>query len=133
SSTGVASSSTKTLAVELRDAAGNLETGDNTTVVGLAKTGGAGTVSGLGTATACGGVASLTVTGQTVGALTITASKTGLTSDTSSFSVTVGPADHLTYTSGNSSVASGSTKTLTAEIRDAAGNLETADNATVVD
>src|SRR5204863_3048751 len=80
-----------------------------------------------------GGVASLTVTGQTVGALTITASKTGLTSDTSSFSVTVGPADHLTYTSGNSSVASGSTKTLTAEIRDAAGNLETADNATVVD
>src|SRR5206468_2127341 len=132
SSTSVASSSTKTLTVEVRDAAGNLETGDNTTVVGLAKTGGAGTVGGLGNATASGGVASAPVTAQTVGAITITASKSGLTSDTSSFSVTVGPADHLTYTSNTSSVASGSTKTLTVEVRDAAGNLETADNSTVV-
>src|SRR5205814_6713281 len=87
---------------------------------------------GLGTATATGGVASLTVTGHTAGALTVTASRAGLTSDTSSFSVTIGPADHLTYTSTSSSVASGSTKTLTAEIRDANGNLETGDNTTVV-
>src|SRR5205814_2340409 len=132
SSTSVASSSTKTLTVEVRDANGNLETGDNTTVVGLAKTDGAGAAGGLGNATASGGVASVTVTGQTVGAVTVTASKTGLTSDTSSFSVTVGPADHLTYTSNTSSVASGSTKTLTAEVRDANGNLETGDSSTVV-
>src|SRR5205823_351737 len=100
---------------------------------GFAKPAGAGSVTGLGNATASGGVASLTITGQTVGAVTITASKTGLTSDTSAFSVTVGPADHLTYTSNTSSVASGSTKTLTAEIRDANGNHDTADNTTVVD
>src|SRR5205823_9643223 len=105
--TSVASAPTKTLTVEIRDANGNLETGDNTTVVGFAKTAGSGTVTGLGTATAGGGVASLTVTGHTVGALTITASKTGLTSDSSAFSVNVGPADHLTYTSNTASVASG--------------------------
>src|SRR5205823_538690 len=130
--TSVASAPTKTLTAEIRDANGNLETGDNTTVVGFAKTAGAGTVTGLGNATASGGIACLTGTGQTDGGPTATAAKTGLTSDTSSFSVTPGPADHLTYTSNSSSVASGSTKTLTVELRDAAGNLETADNTTVV-
>src|SRR5205085_11269193 len=75
----VTSGSTKTLTAEVRDAAGNLETADNTTVVSFAKTAGAGTVTGLGTDTASGGIASLTVTGQTAGAVTITASKSGLT------------------------------------------------------
>src|SRR5206468_1233796 len=74
----VGSGSTKTLTVEVRDVNGNVETGDNTTVVTFAKTAGGGTVTGLGTATASGGVASLTITGQTAGAITITASKTGL-------------------------------------------------------
>src|SRR5439155_748416 len=132
SNANVASGSTKTLTVAIRDVTGNLETSDNTTVVSFAKTAGAGTITGLGTATASGGVASLTVTGQTVGAVTVTASKAGLTSDSSTFSVTVGPADHLTFTSDTASVASGSTKALTAEVRDAAGNLETGDNSTVV-
>src|SRR5206468_4430324 len=132
SNANVASGATKTLTAEVRDANNNLETADNSTVVTFAKTAGSGTITGLGTATASGGVASLTVTGQTVGAITITASKTGLTSDSSSFSVTVGAADHLTYTSDTAGVTSGSTKTLTVEIRDAAGNLETADNSTVV-
>src|SRR5205814_1813231 len=133
----VTSGSTKTLTAEVRDADGNLETSDDSPVVRVAKTAGAGTVTGLGTASASGGtvtglgtatassgVATLILTGQTAGALTVTASKTGLTSDSSSFSVTVGPADHLTFTSDTSSVASGSTKTLTADVRDANGNLE---------
>src|SRR5205085_168433 len=124
----VTSGSTKTLTVEVRDAAGNLETADNTTDLRSAKTASSGTVTRLGTAITASGIASLDVTGHIAGALTITAAKTGLTSATSSFSVTVGPADHLTYTSDTSSVASGSNKTLTAEIRDAVGNLETADN-----
>src|SRR5207249_1421664 len=128
----VASASTKTLTAEIRDAAGNLETGDNASVVTFAKTAGAGTVTALGTTTVSGGVASLTVTGQTVGSLPVTASKTGLTSDTSPYSVPIRPASHLTVTSNTASVASAATKTLTAEIRDAAGNLETGDNATVV-
>src|SRR5206468_3410771 len=93
---------------------------------------GAGSVTGLGTATASSGIASLTVTGQTAGSLTVTASKTDRKSDAWTFTVTVGAADHLTYTSDTASVASGTTTTLTAEIRDAAGNLETADNTTVV-
>src|SRR5204862_34046 len=101
----VASGSNKTLTAEIRDAVGNLETADNTTVVTFAKTAGSGTVTGLGTATASSGVASVTVTGQTAGAITITASKTGLTSDSSSFSITLGPADHLTYTSSSANVA----------------------------
>src|SRR5205823_3661256 len=124
--------STITVTVKICDVNGNVETGDNSTVVTFAKTAGGGTVTGLGTATASGGVASLAVTGQTVGAITITASKTGLTSDTSSFSVALGPADHLTFTSATTSVASSSTKTLTVELRDADGNLETGDNTTVV-
>src|SRR5207248_645234 len=123
---------TKTLTAEVRDAAGNLETADSSTVVSFAKTAGAGTVTGLGTAIASGGIRSEERRGETDCALTITASKSGLTSDTSSFSVTVGAADHLTFTSDTASVTSGSTKTLTVEVRDAAGNLETADNTTVV-
>src|SRR5207247_673713 len=82
--------------------------------------------------TESGGVASLAATGHTAGAVTVTASKGSLTSDTSTFSVTPGAADHLTFTSNAGSVASGGAKTLTAEIRDTAGNLETADNTTVV-
>src|SRR5207249_2451406 len=128
----VASGAAKTLTAEIRDANGNLETGDNSTVVGFAKTAGGGTVNGLGTATASGGVASVTVTGHTIGAVTVTASKAGLGSDSSSFSVTIGPGDHLTFTSDTSSVASGSTKTLTVEVRDANENLESADSTTVV-
>src|SRR4029079_811512 len=126
SSAGVVSGSTKVLTAEIRDAAGNVTTGDNSTVVTFAKTSGGGTLTGLGTATASAGVASLTVTGQTAGAITATVSTSGLTSDSSSFSVTVGPADHLTFTSSSAGVVSGSTKALTVEIRDVAGNLETA-------
>src|SRR5581483_3845590 len=47
----------------------------------------------------------------------------GATVDTTAFDVPVGTADHLVITSGASSVASGVAKTLTAEIRDAAGNV----------
>src|SRR2546429_1072848 len=56
----------------------------------------------------------------------------GLSGDGSSLSVTPGAADHLTLTSNASSVVSGAAKTLTAELRDANGNLETADNTTAV-
>src|SRR6185437_6176295 len=71
STASVASGGTRTLTAEVRDVNGNLETGDNSTVVTFAKTAGSGTVTGLGTATASGGVATLAVTGQTAGAITI--------------------------------------------------------------
>src|SRR5207248_1198128 len=60
----------------------------------------------------------------TDGALTAT--------DSSSFNVTVGAATQLAFTSGTSSVASGSTKTLTVAVQDAGGNTVTSDNSTVV-
>ncbi|MES1247893.1 MAG: invasin domain 3-containing protein, partial [Actinomycetota bacterium] len=128
----VASGSTKTLTAEVRDANNNLETSDSSTVVTFAKTSGAGTVTGLGTATAANGVASLTVTGQTAGSLTATASSGALSTDTSTFSVTPGPAAKLVITSSTGNLSSGTTRTLTAEVRDANDNLVTSDNSTVV-
>src|SRR3954468_4483593 len=132
STASVSSSATKTLTVEIRDASDNLITSDNSTVVTFAKTSGSGTVTGLGTATASGGIAQKSVTGAGAGSVTVTASATGLTSASSTFSVTAGTASKLVYTSSTGSVASGATKTLTVEIRDANDNLVGSDNSTVV-
>src|SRR5207244_6698148 len=77
----VGSGSTKTLTAAVEDANSNVVTSDNSTVVVFSQSAGAGSVTGLGNATASSGVASLTVTGQTAGSVTITASKTGLSSD----------------------------------------------------
>src|SRR5207302_169544 len=123
---GVASGSTKTLTAAVEDANSNVVTSDNSTVVTFAQTAGAGSVTGLGTATASSGVASLTVIGQTAGSVTVTASKTGLTSDTSTFSVTTGSASTATSTvaaSPGSITADGaSTSTITVQLEDANGN-----------
>src|SRR5207253_7764254 len=82
--------------------------------------------------TATSGVASMSATGQTAGSVTVTASKSGLTSDTSTFSVTPGPATKLVFTSDTSSVASGSTKTLTAKVEDAKDRKSTRLNSSHV-
>jgi hypothetical protein len=132
STASVASGATKTLTVEVRDANDNLVTTDNSTAVDFAQTSGSGSVSGLGTATASGGIAQKTVTGVAGGSVTITASAIGLTSATSVFTVTPGAASKLVFTSSTASVASGATKTLTVEVRDANNNLEASDNSTVV-
>src|SRR5207248_1319231 len=123
---------TKTLAAKVEDTNSSVIASDNSPVVGFPPTAGAGSVTGLGTATATSGVASMSATGQTAGSVTVTASKSALTSDTSTFSVTPGTAAKLVVTSDTSSVASGSTKTLTAKVEDANNNVETSDNATVV-
>src|SRR5204862_491891 len=83
------------------------ETADNATAVTFAKTAGAGTVTGLATPTAAGGIATFTATGDTAGPITITASRAGLTSDSSAFTVTTGPADHLFITSSNGDLVAG--------------------------
>src|SRR5207248_2478078 len=128
----VVSGATKTLTAAVEDANNNIVTTDNSTVVTFAQTAGAGSVTGLGDATASSGVAAVTVTGLNSGSLTVTASKSGLTSDTSTFSITVGAATKLVVTSNTASVASGSTKTLTANVEDANDNIVTSDNSTVV-
>src|SRR5262249_24693555 len=94
--------------------------------------GGGRYVSGIGGAPAACGVAQKTVTGATAGPVTVTASATGLTAGGATFSVTPGPATQVGFTSTNTGVACGGTKTLTAEIRDANNNVEASDNATVV-
>ncbi len=132
SSSNLASGAGRTLTVELRDAAGNVLTADSSTVVTFAKTAGTGTVTGLGAATASSGVATKAVTADVAGAITITASAAGLTSGTTSFAIDPGAADHLTFTSSTANLTSGAARTLTAEVRDAAGNVVTADNATSV-
>src|SRR5439155_1606378 len=112
----VASGATKTLTAAVEDANNNVVTTDNSTVVTFAQTAGYGSVTGLAPATSPSGFPSLTITGHTGASVTITASKTGLTSDSSTFSVTAGTASKLVFTSNTSSVASGSTKTLTAAV-----------------
>src|SRR5207249_1378766 len=101
--------STRTLTVEVRDAAGNLELGDNTTSVTFAKTAGAGVVTALGSATASSGVATKNVTGALAGSITISATAGSLTPASTAFSVVAGAADHLTFTSPTAGLGSGNT------------------------
>src|SRR5439155_2762462 len=130
----IATRSPYTTLFRSEDANNNVVTSDNSTVVVFSQTAGAGSVTGLGNATASSGVASLTVTGQTAGSVTIQAAKQGggLSTDSSTFSVTPGTATKLVFTSGTASVASGLTKTLTAAVEDANNNVVTSDNYTVV-
>jgi Subtilase family/Divergent InlB B-repeat domain/PASTA domain len=79
--------STKVLSAEVEDAYGNVRSSDNSTVLAFAQTGGTGSLSNLGTATALAGIATRTVTGQTGGSVTVTASAPGVTAATSSFQV----------------------------------------------
>src|SRR5207244_12441293 len=125
----VASGATKTLTAAVEDANDNVVTSDNSTLVVFSQAGGTGSVTGLGSATASSGVASLTVTGQTGGSVTIQAAKQGggLTTDSSTLSVTRGTATKLVFTSSTASIVSGSTKTFTAAVEDANSNVVTSD------
>ena len=87
---------THTLTATLKDASGNTLTGDNTTVVTFAKTGGAGTVTGLGTATASAGVATKSVTNQLAGQIDLDAQVAGMTTGTGSYTIVVGPVSAAT-------------------------------------
>src|SRR6266536_3367799 len=78
STTDLPSGSTRTLTVEIRGAGGQVVTGDSSTVVTLAQTGGTGSVRGLGSATASHGVVLKTIAGSGAGPVTISASVGGL-------------------------------------------------------
>ena len=120
------------MTAEIQDAAGNVVTGDNSTSVSFTQTSGSGSVSGTGSATASSGIASKTVTGNAVGSVTITAHSGSLTDDTSTFAVVAGAPSKLVITSSSASLASGSTRDITAEVQDANGNVVTSDNSTSV-
>src|SRR5207244_6235340 len=73
-----------------------------------------------------GQASALPISGVLVGGVTVKAASSGLTYDTTSFQVVPGPATKVEYVSPNTSdLASGSSRTFTARIRDAAGNTVT--------
>src|SRR5438477_11674917 len=134
-STGnLASGSTRVLTATIQDGNGNTVTsGPNSTLsVTFAKTAGAGTVTGLGSTNAVSGVATLTVTGNQLGSVTISASATGSggplaagTGNPITFTVVAGPASKLLLSGSTSDVTAGTTRQLTATIQDANGNTIT--------
>jgi hypothetical protein len=131
STTSLTSGSSRTLTVEVRDAYDNRVT-SSAASVHFARNSGPGTVSDLpADVTAVAGVASKTVSGALAGSITITASSTGLPSAATTFDVVPGAPKKLVYTSTTASVASGSSKTITAKVTDAAGNTITSPNFSV--
>src|SRR5437868_2339990 len=134
STSSLGSGSTRVLTATIQDVNGNtITTGaDSTLSVTFAKTAGTGTVTGLGSATASGGAATLTVTGNQPGAITITASATGsagaLTPGTGNpitFNVVTGTASKIALSGSTANLTAGTTRTLTATIQDSAGNTIT--------
>jgi adhesin/invasin len=125
-STNVAAGGTVTLTVRVEDASNNLVAGDAGRAISFTQSAGSGSVSGLGTVTTAGGNASIAVTGTGAGPVTITASTAGLPSASSSFSVVAGGATTIRFTNSAGSLASGSARILTVELRDASGNLTAA-------
>jgi hypothetical protein len=122
--------------IEVRDASGNLATTDNTTVVTATVSAGP-TVIGTATATAVAGVATFVdvgISGQAIFSHTLTFSAPGLTDATQSIVVGPGAATHLTLVTQAAGAPAGAAFTTqpVIYIRDAAGNLITSDNSTLV-
>src|SRR6266436_5148693 len=131
STADLAAGATRQLTATIQDVNGNtITTGaDSTLSVTFAKTAGTGTVTGLGSATASGGVATLTVTGNQPGAITITASAAGSggalvagTGNPITFNVVIGAASKLALSGSTANLTAGTTRVLTATIQDTAGN-----------
>src|SRR5439155_1583177 len=114
--------------VTVQDAGGNTVTSNNSSVVVFTQSAGAGSVTGLATGTASSGIASLTVTGNIAGSVTIQAAKQGggLATATSTFTVTAGTIAAATSTIGASpssiTANRASTTAITVQAKDGAGN-----------
>ena len=73
------------------------------------------------------------LTGDLAGSVTITASASGLPdSNDLTFTVVAGAVSEVDLTGSTANLTSGATRVLTATLKDAAGNVRTADNSTVV-
>jgi hypothetical protein len=131
---------TPSVTVQVEDASGNVETGDNATTVTLAigTNPGGGTLSGTTTRTVASGVATFndlsinkTGTGYTLNA---TSSPAHGTTASSAFNITVGAATQLVFTQQPTNTAAGATMTpsVTVAVEDANGNVETGDTTTTV-
>ena len=126
SGSNLTSGTTRLLTATIQDSNGNIETTgpDSTLGVSFAQTSGAGSVTGLGSSNATAGVATLTVTGNLVGSVTITASSGPLAAGTGNpltFTVVFGTAAKVALSGLTTDLASGTTRVLTATIQDASG------------
>src|SRR5437667_341055 len=132
STANLASGSTRTLTATIQHTNSNtVATGaDSTLSVTFAKANiGGCSVTGLGSSTAVAGVATLTVTGNVVGPVTITTSATGSsgalaagTGNPITFNVVAGNATKLALSGATTDLNSSTTRLLTATIQDTAGN-----------
>ena len=116
------------------DQFGNLEIGDNSTVITATATSGAGVLQGT-TATVSGGVAAFTnLDDETAGAVTLTFTGGGLTSmPSSSVTVSTAAASKVVFGQQPTNAASGAViaPAVTVKVEDAFGNVVGSDNSTV--
>jgi hypothetical protein len=133
------STMTPPVTVAVEDADGNVETGDNATIVSLALgvNPGGGTLTG-GSATVMNGVATfsgLSVDKTGTGDTLIATSTPPYASATSAgFTITPGPPTQLGFVQGPSDTTAGSAMTpaVTVAVEDANGNVETGDNSSTI-
>lgn len=129
STADLASGSEKTLTLEVLDATGNRVTGDSGTAIDFDQAGD-GSVTGLDPATTASGLASVTVTGNAAGPVTVTASASasGLTPASTEFTVVPGPVAQLVFVSDETDLPSDTEKALTVQLQDAQDNPIDADS-----
>src|SRR5688572_18120785 len=133
STADLASGASRVLTATIQDAAGNTISGDNSTSVSFAQAGGSGSLTGLGGAeVVTAGAATKTVIGDLAGSVDLEATASGLATGTLELDVVHGAATRIAVSSALTDLASGTTRILTATVRDAAGNRVAADNTTVV-
>ena len=122
--------------VSLEDQYGNIETGDNSTVVSVSLTGGSGPLQGNHTATVSGGVATFTnLADDLAEAITLGFSGGGFTAGPATLVVSPAAASKLVIHTQPSSTATAGQALATQPViyeEDQYGNIETGDNSTVV-
>lgn len=117
----LASGEQRTLSLAVVDVNGNLVDSDSGRIVAFQQAG-AGSVTGLGDVTTELGLASLVITGNAAGPVTITATTAGLADDSTGLAVVPGPTAGLVFVSVESDLASSTQRALTVQLQDAQGN-----------
>ncbi len=120
-----------TIQAQIVDASGNLKSDDSTTVVSFSITAGEGNLA-ASEVTVSGGIATTTLTGATIGAVTVQASAAGLQSETVLVVSTLSLAIELMADPDTIEASGSETSTIQAKILDLDGNLKSEDSTTVV-
>ena len=130
--TALTAGQSRVLTATIQDGNGNTVTGSNASIT-LTNSAGPGSVTpSTQTAPANQGVREFTVTGNSSGEVTLTASSAGLASSSITFMVaSSGAVATITLSGSNADLSSGQTRVLTATLLDAGGNLVTTPGLTV--